>query len=423
MQRKKDMLVIFDLDGTIFRTKETIFPAVEELLIEIGHDDDVEELIKSLIGEKTSVFCERIKPDNISMDEFMDKLWIKEKEYIDKNGELYKGIKEVLEELENSEYEMILCSNGNRDYIEYVLDRFDIKGYFSQILSGSEYNDKSDAVGYILKDYEAEKGILIGDRDLDRKAAEDNDLIFIGALYGYGKNEIEDEYFAVEEPKEILGYVNRLNIFSEIEDDFKELREEKIKVIGVNGIDNSGKTTFTNQLSHYLKSRGYGTEVVSIDDFHNPKEVRRNGENPLEAYYNNAFDYEKMIDKILEPISKNDEVHKLLKLLNINTDIYDIEKQVDINKNDVVIIEGVLLFRPPLERYIDYKIYLDIDYDEGIKRAKKRDKNRFENEVVKRYKKKYIPIQKRYIEENNPKIKSDITIDNNDFERPKISQR
>lgn len=55
-----------------------------------------------------------------------------------------------------------------------------------------------------------------------------------------------------------------------------------------------------------------------------------------------------------------------------------------------------------------------------IKRAVKRDANLFGDTIIEKYKNKYIPIQKLYIERNAPEDKSDIIIDNNDYCNPKI---
>lgn len=66
------------------------------------------------------------------------------------------------------------------------------------------------------------------------------------------------------------------------------------------------------------------------------------------------------------------------------------------------------------------KIFLDISFDEVLKRAAKRDLSLLGKDVIEKYNNKYIPIPKLYIEKYNPKILSDIIIDNNDYWNPKI---
>jgi len=55
-----------------------------------------------------------------------------------------------------------------------------------------------------------------------------------------------------------------------------------------------------------------------------------------------------------------------------------------------------------------------------LDRAKLRDEGRFDEDVIERYKRKYIPIQKKYFEECEPREKADLVIDNNDFKEPKL---
>lgn len=74
----------------------------------------------------------------------------------------------------------------------------------------------------------------------------------------------------------------------------------------------------------------------------------------------------------------------------------------------------------PLNQYFDYRIFIDISFEEVIRRAMKRDAYLFGDDIAERYRRKYIPIQKRYIEGYNPKRISDIVIDNEDYLNPKI---
>jgi RimJ/RimL family protein N-acetyltransferase len=82
-----------------------------------------------------------------------------------------------------------------------------------------------------------------------------------------------------------------------------------------------------------------------------------------------------------------------------------------------VLFEGVLLYREPLNQYFDLRIFIDISFEEVLNRACKRDSSLFQD-VTQRYNNKYIPIQKLYMKQYNPKEQSDIVIDNNDYWNP-----
>lgn len=199
--------------------------------------------------------------------------------------------------------------------------------------------------------------------------------------------------------------------------------ERKIKdgrfIIGVNGVDTSGKTTFTGKLKKHLENRGYHVESVSIDDFHNESKIRYKNSDPVEGYINDAFDLANL-EQFLDEIKNKKIENKRFKHLDLDTDEYSKTKDYFFKKDTIILLEGVLLYRPPIEKYVDLKIFLDISFEEVLKRAEKRDVPKYGIEFLEKYKKKYIPIQKKYLKENNVKEKCDIIINNNDYNSPII---
>jgi uridine kinase len=79
-------------------------------------------------------------------------------------------------------------------------------------------------------------------------------------------------------------------------------------------------------------------------------------------------------------------------------------------------MEGVFLFRKELAPYIDYKIYLDIPFEESKRRAITRDPAA----TIVKYDEKYMPAQQKYIRQYAPALVADMVIDNTDWRRPLI---
>ncbi|WBW94937.1 hypothetical protein [Oceanirhabdus sp. W0125-5] len=200
----------------------------------------------------------------------------------------------------------------------------------------------------------------------------------------------------------------------------KEKQNHKPLLVGINGVDTSGKSTFTKELVKYLSELGFKTQIIFMDDFHNPSQVRNSGKDPINSYLNNAFNLEKIENELLKSISLGGKVDKELLLLNLENDEYDITKRYIIDKETIVLFEGVLLYREPLDKYFDLRIFIDISFDEVLKRARKRDTDLFGDRVIQRYKEKYIPVQKIYLEKFTPKEKSNIIIDNEKYMNPNI---
>lgn len=213
----------------------------------------------------------------------------------------------------------------------------------------------------------------------------------------------------------------QLKVFDSIHENIQTRKRKNIPLlVGINGVDTSGKTTFTKQLAEYLVDKGYPVQILHLDDFHNPQEIRYKEADPIYTYINNAFDLHRIEDELLKPMKQVGHLNKELMLLDLEKDEFCIKKEYNITQDTIVLFEGVLLYREPLDSYFDFRIYLDISFDEVIKRATKRDGYLFGDGIIEKYQQKYIPIQKIYMEKYKPKENSDLVICNEDFKNPKI---
>ena len=191
-------------------------------------------------------------------------------------------------------------------------------------------------------------------------------------------------------------------------------------IIGINGVDCSGKSVFAANFHDWLNRHGEHAVLVHLDDFHNPCAIRHQGDNPVEAYYHHAFDLERLTRLVLEPLRRDGQLTVELDVLNLDTDCYDIHRYYEIRHESVVLLEGVLLFRPPLLDFFDIRVFLHIGFEEVLKRAELRDGPRFGSGILTQYREKYIPVQQRYIHEYAPANLADLLIDNTDVARPRI---
>jgi uridine kinase len=157
--------------------------------------------------------------------------------------------------------------------------------------------------------------------------------------------------------------------------------------------------------------------VVRLDDFHNPREVRYAGEDQAENYYNRSFDIRKIVEELLAPARRKGKHAAALTLLDPDTDEFEIKKEYSFDGETIVLFEGVFLFRKELAPYIDYKICLDITFEESKRRSAERDAEA----IINKYDTKYLPAQAKYLKEYPPEKTSDMVIDNNDREYPRLS--
>ena len=203
-----------------------------------------------------------------------------------------------------------------------------------------------------------------------------------------------------------------------------KIKKDSPILIGVNGVSASGKTTFTKELVNFLKNIKRHIIFASIDNFHNPQKIRyRKGRNSPIGYYQDSFNYSAIIENLLQPLSSAN--------LQYKTAYFDhlIDSEVrrpkeNAQKDSILIMEGVFLFRSELIQYWDLKIFLDVNFEISLERALNRKKDQqylgSTKEIIDKYHKRYIPGEKLYLQEVRPKEKADIVINNNDFNNPQI---
>ncbi len=410
------MQIIFDLDGTLFQTKYCVINAINRLFDAFGIMRAEEQYITQNIGKKTEDFLSSLLPSSINIQDASVLFRELEQNEVKENGILFSDITEMLENLFTKGHSLSICSNGSLEYIELVLNRTKIREYFCEIYSAKHYASKAEAVKSIIK--RNPSAVMIGDTFSDIDAAKRNRIPSIGVAYGYGNKEDQSKAtFIAENANDIIPCLSQIEVFHHIT---QKLINRGKRILGINGVDTSGKTLFTHNFSRYLDSIGIHNTILHIDDFHNPSEIRYRGENEIDAYYKNAFNYNQIINDILKPLLSDGYIDKNIPCLNLDTDQYDKHIHFNIRSDTILLIEGVLLFREPLSEYLEGKIFLHINFDEVINRARMRDVPKYGIAFLQKYKDKYIPIQKMYLSEHAPEQKSDIVIDNNDYLNPVI---
>lgn len=190
------------------------------------------------------------------------------------------------------------------------------------------------------------------------------------------------------------------------EDIIKGIAKIKKKPIcvGIDGINASGKTVFAGKLKSRLESADKKVFLFSVDDFKFPLEQRRLLEgDEADIYYNKWFDYDKIRTDILDKLDSGPALVRS----------HAWTKEVDFSEVDIVLFEGIFIFRQEFADYFDFKIFLDVDEDTAYRRIVERD-SRIETLDVTRHKWKYrsMPAQKMYFELVNPKAVSDVVISN-----------
>ncbi len=201
-------LVVFDLDGTLYKTEIVSVPALKEAFekFDIKLSKDV---ILNQFGEPTEQIIRNLVPEEkYHLNGQIEQAIVeKEREWIPKKATLYTGVREMLETLEREDVELAICSNGRDDYIQDVLKTTSIEDHFFSVKGYLEEKTKAERIEDLVKDHSPDKTFMVGDRYHDIEAAEQAGVTSIGAKYGYGGEEAKRADHVVKEPEEITSLV------------------------------------------------------------------------------------------------------------------------------------------------------------------------------------------------------------------------
>jgi uridine kinase len=193
--------------------------------------------------------------------------------------------------------------------------------------------------------------------------------------------------------------------------------------VAIDGVDAAGKTTLANELEAILKSGARRVIRASIDGFHNPKAIRRRDDS-AEGYFRCSFNYQALVDNLLAPLGPAGSRLFRCATFDFRTDSEVILAQERATPDAILLFDGVFLLRRELRSHWDLSVFVDADFETTIVRAEVRDCELFGGAaaVRQRYESRYVPGQRLYLEQEQPRNFANIIVFNGDFSAPRMER-
>lgn len=187
---------MFDLDGTLSDPKVGITKSVQYALNKIGVLENDLDRLECFIGPPLQesfgeYYGFDLQKSNQAIEYYRERF--KEKGMFE--NVLYSHIPELLMELKDRGYVLVVATSKPTVFAEKILKHFKIDAFFDLVV-GSNLDGtrvaKTEVIQYILEQYttyELSDFIMIGDRKHDIIGAKNTSIDCIGVTYGYGSNE------------------------------------------------------------------------------------------------------------------------------------------------------------------------------------------------------------------------------------------
>lgn len=148
--------VIYDIDDLMVNSNPLHAEATEVVFKKIGHslDELPEQMLKSFIGMRIVDILQEII-GYFKLDISFDDLYKERTDIFLKLAqeklEIMPGLYRSLDLFRNNKYSIAVTSSGTKEYINLVLEKFNIKDYFKIIISGDDVKKgKPDPESYLL---------------------------------------------------------------------------------------------------------------------------------------------------------------------------------------------------------------------------------------------------------------------------------
>ena len=205
---------IFDFDGTLVDSEQVIYQCFQSITKQLA-PNRVEYAKNTLIGPPLrDTASEILGPDHQeSLDEFVQLFIAMHDEQVIQHTQPYPDVIRVLKQLNNKNIPMALATNKRLAPTQKMLDHFGWNDYFSFIECSDSQNqmrNKDAMIQDIINQNESFYGsYFIGDTVNDGLAANLNQLPFIKACYGYGRDQ---DWAEVNTYQEIYQFIEILKI-------------------------------------------------------------------------------------------------------------------------------------------------------------------------------------------------------------------
>lgn len=188
------------------------------------------------------------------------------------------------------------------------------------------------------------------------------------------------------------------------------LAEPRALLVGISGIDASGKGFVTAKLAELLTC--HKVAVINVDGWLNLPHIRFDSSRPAENFYENALRLDEMFERLVLPLREHREV-------DITMD-YAEETAAEFRRHryaleniDIILLEGIFLFKRRYAYLFDLKIWIDSPFEIAMERAIARSQEGLSSEeTIEAYKTIYFPAQKIHFELDDPRSEADVVFVN-----------
>lgn len=200
-----------------------------------------------------------------------------------------------------------------------------------------------------------------------------------------------------------------------------EVPEDRSLLVGISGIDGSGKGYIAAQIEARLGQRPVSSAVINIDGWLNLPHQRFDPKAPGERFYESAIRFDEFFTDLLIPLRNQKSIYLIADFAEETAHEYK-KHTYNIQDVGVILVEGIFLFKQAYRRVFDLAIWVDCSFSTALARALQRAQEGLPPvETITAYETIYFPAQRIHFDHDNPRGSADLILDNNFYSARRFS--
>lgn len=186
-------------------------------------------------------------------------------------------------------------------------------------------------------------------------------------------------------------------------------------LVGISGIDGSGKGFVATQIEAHLAQHAIAAARINVDGWLNLPDERFSTIDPGKHFYEHAIRFDEFFAQLVLPLRDH-------RSLSLSADFAEetarkYRKHTYRFKNvGVILVEGIFLFRREHRKLFDLAIWTDCSFPTALARALERGQEGLPPAAtIWAYETVYFPAQRIHQDRDNPRDAADIILDNDPY--------
>ena len=196
----------------------------------------------------------------------------------------------------------------------------------------------------------------------------------------------------------------------------RDLRTSKLGpaalLVGLSGIDASGKGYLAERLRGNLEQIGLNVALVGVDGWLNLPRARSSLVDPGLCFYEHGFRLDELFAQLVLPLCANRSLNLEMDYAEQTAHKYR-RHRYTFSRVDIVLLEGIFVFKRELRPHFDLACWIGCTFETAMKRAiQPCQEGLTREETIHVYETIYWPAQHIHFQRDRPRESADLIINN-----------